>query len=570
MSQPEILHSPWPLIYEHIDSSTYDHHHHHQDIEPYSFTMVDHVGDDYGIIMDDHVEHDYEFNTLLSTPENSTLSEISIFTNNHIQFPIDEETLELPSLMELEFFDSLLSPQICNIQEHEYHEESEGSFPSQNFPDNLEGYSSNPIGDNCKMAASVTYDNSPSQNTLYDAWSPTVSMKSDFSSIQQSLILPQENMEIENQVSLPHLMEAHGEALEKGQKALAEVNLKCISQKVTTPIGDSLETLAFYLAQEVTNHGDYLKGEAYKNFQAAFKVFYQGNLVAKIAHFSAISSILEAAMLVDCDEIHIIDYCFGNGIQWPFLLDTVSKMNKRLKLTSIKWSDENSECVWNFEDTKRELYEYAKSCGLILKVEEKELEELISEIKIMNKRGGKKEFLAFNLMTGLPHMGMVRSRRKHAYEFLKVAEDLIKNYGSTGIITFGDGDAFEKLKNSLNFMSFFEGNLVHYKALLESIESQFSEKFSEARIACEVLFVAPCISSLDWLQTWEEMKSDGYVKDEISLEGGRLSKNVLLEVREMLRGNDNSYQARIEGENENELVLEWKGTQILRFSIWKN
>lgn len=585
MSQQEILHTPWPLIYEHMDSSTFDHHHHHQVIEPYSFTMVDHVDDydpygiimddhvdvdyvPYGIIMDDHVEYDYEFNTLLSTSENSTLSEISIFTNDHIQFPIDEETLELPSLMEL---DSILSPQIGNIHEQEYYqEESEGSFPSQNFPHNLEGQISNPLGDSCKMAASATYDHFPSQNSPCDAWSPTLSMKSDFSSIQQSLTLPQENMEIENQVSLPHLMEAHGEALEKGQRALAEVNLKCISQKVTTPIGDSLETLAFYLAQEVTNHGEYLKGEAYKNFQAAFKVFYQGNLVGKIAHFSAISSILEAAMLEDCDEIHIIDYCLGNGVQWPFLLEAVSKMNKRLKLTSIKWSDENSERVWNFEDTKRELYEYAKSCGLILKVEEKELEQLSSELKIMNETGGKKEFLAFNLMTGLPHMGMVRRRRKHAYEFLKVAEDLIKNYGIKGIITFGDGDAFEKLKNSLNFMSFFEGNLVHYKALLESIESQFSTKFSEARIACEVLFVAPCISSLDWLQTWEEMKSDGYVKDGISIDGGRLSKNVLMEVREMLRGSDSSYQARIEGENENQLVLEWKGSQLLRFSIWKN
>ncbi|XP_058739763.1 protein NODULATION SIGNALING PATHWAY 2-like [Vicia villosa] len=566
MIQQENFHSPWPLIYEDINPSTFD----NQVVDPYSFTMINHVNDDYipyTIIMDDHVENcdpydiimddhvdDYEFSTLLTTSDTTLFDNISMFTNDHIQFPIEQETLELPSLMEFESFHSILYPQIVDIQDHPYQEES-----------------SNLLGDSCKtvISSTLTTDDFPSKKISYEAWSPTQSMKSDFSSTQQSLILPQENMEIDNKVILPHLMEAYGEALEKGQKALAEVHLKCISQKVT-PLGDSLETLAFYLSQEVTNHGDYLKGEAHKNFEEAFKVIYQGNPIGKIAHFAAISSILEAAMLEDCDEIHIIDFCIGNGIQWPFLLEAVSKMKKRLKLTSIKWSDENSECVWNFEDTKRELYEYAKSCGLKLKVEEKELEELVSEIKRMNKKVLKKEFLAFNLMIGLPHMGMVRSRRKSAFEFVKVAEDLIKNYGSKGMITFGDGDAFEKLKNSLNFKSFFEGNLVHYKALLESIESQFSEKFSEARIACEVLFVAPCISSLDWLQTWEEMKRDGNFEVELGLEGGRLSKSVLMEVSEVLRGSERSYEARIEGQNDNELVLEWKGTQLLRFSIWKN
>jgi hypothetical protein len=133
MILPEILHSPRPLIYEDIDSSNFDHH--HQVVEPYSLTMVDHVDDydAYGIIMDDHVD-DYEFNTQLSTSESSTISEVnSIFTNDHIQFfPIDEsETLELPSLMELDAFDSILCSQIIDIRDHGYQEESEGSFPSQ-------------------------------------------------------------------------------------------------------------------------------------------------------------------------------------------------------------------------------------------------------------------------------------------------------------------------------------------------------------------------------------------------------------------------------------------------------
>jgi hypothetical protein len=259
--------------------------------------MVDHVDDydAYGIIMDDHVD-DYEFNTQLSTSESSTISEVnSIFTNDHIQFfPIDEsETLELPSLMELDaFFDSILCSQIIDIRDHGYQEESEGSFPSQNFPCNLNEHSSSFLQDTSEMTAVDTLinDNFPSHDFPCDPWSPTLSMKSDLSSIQQSLIFPQENMEIKNKVSLPHLMEAHGEALEKEQKALAKSILKCISQKVTTPIGDSLETLAFYLSQEMTNHGDYLKGEAHKNFDASFKALYQGNLVGKVAHFAAIFS----------------------------------------------------------------------------------------------------------------------------------------------------------------------------------------------------------------------------------------------------------------------------------------
>jgi len=55
-------------------------------------------------------------------------------------------------------------------------------------------------------------------------------------------------MEIENQVSLPHLLEAYGEALEQGQKSLAEVILRCMSQKAS-PLGESLERLVFYLSK---------------------------------------------------------------------------------------------------------------------------------------------------------------------------------------------------------------------------------------------------------------------------------------------------------------------------------
>ncbi|XP_061376089.1 protein NODULATION SIGNALING PATHWAY 2-like [Gastrolobium bilobum] len=545
MMQPEIQKSQWS--FHEVMNSTFD-----ELVEPYDFTIDDYVGEcgTYGFAMDDHVG-DCGFNTLFRTPQDSASEVFSIpfpntmLTNDHIQYPIEQETLQLPSLMEdfpmeLDDFDSILNAQVVGIDGYGCQEESEGSFPSQNLSSEVE-----------------------------DAWSPTPSVKSQLSSIQPSPTLPQEGMEIDNQVSLPHLMEACGEAMEQAQKALAEVILRCISQKVS-PLGESLERLAFYLSQDMTNQGENLKGEAFKNFEASLRAFYQGLPNGKVAHFAAVSAVLEA-IPEDCDVIHIIDFDMGQGIQWPPMIEAIACLHKTLKLTSIKWGDESPESLstpWTFEEIRRQLYEHAKSCGLKLKVEEKGVEELITEMKKMNKRGGKREFLAFNCMVGLPHMGRVMSRR-HVLEFLSLAKDLINNSGNRGIVTFGDGDAFEKVKNSLNFRSFFNGHLVHYQALLESIESHFTTHLSVARTGMECLFVAPHISSLAWLQTWEEMKRDCNLHADISMEGCRLSKKILMEVTEVLRGSEGSYQARIEGQNGNELVIEWKGTQLLRFSTWK-
>ncbi|KHN23038.1 nodulation-signaling pathway 2 protein-like isoform X2 [Glycine soja] len=544
MMQSEDLQFQWPFFED--MNSTFD-----QGVESYGFTtMDDHVGncEPYGFTMDDHVG-DCGLSTLLSTPGDSTSEICSIpfpsspmFSNDHIhiQYPINEETMDLPSLMELDDFYSILDTQIISIQGHG---ESEGSFfPSQNLSSEVE-----------------------------NAWSPTPSVMSELSTNQTSpLTLPLENMEIEKQVSLPHLLKAYGEALEQGQKALEEVTLRRISQKAS-PLGESLERFAFYLSQGMTNHGDYLKGEAFKNFGITLRALYQGFPIGKIAHFAAVSTILEA-MPQDYDVVHIVDFCIGHGVQWPPMIEAIAHMHKTLKLTTIKWGGEGSECVsspCNFDETRRQLYEHAKSCGLKLKVEEKGVEELVTEIKKMNKKGGRREFLAFNCMIDLPHMGKVRSR-KNALQFLRVAEELINTSGNRGIITFGDGGAFEKVKNNLNFWSFFYGHLVHYQILLESMESHFPTRFSEVRIAMEQLFLQPCISSLDWLQTWEEMKRGDHLEAETSLEGCQLSKNILMEIREVLRESEGSYQAKIEGQHDNELVLEYKGTQLLRFSTWKN
>ncbi|KAG5042306.1 hypothetical protein AAZX31_03G044900 [Glycine max] len=518
MMHPEILESSsWSSIYE-VNSSTIGH-----QFEHYGFEVDAHVGVSV-------------FNSLFNTPEN-TSSETSIntlpsimFTNEYdhfLHYQIEKDTLQLPTLMDVyglsmdcDDFDPILRD----------HQESEGD------------------------------------------WSPTPSLDSDLSSNQKVLTLPQQGMEIENQVSLPHMLEALGEAIYQGKKALKEVILRCMRQKVS-PLSEPLERVAFYLCQDMETRQDdfYLKQEATKNFEAAFKAFYQGLPHGKVAHFVANLAILEA-LPHDSEVIHIVDFDMGEGSQWPPLIEVIATLRKTLKLTAIKRGEEGSEVVsspWKFEEIKTVLHEHARSRDLKLMVEEKEMEEVVSELKKINKSvgSGKRDFFAFNCMVGLPHMGRGSSRR-HAMEFL----NLIKSCGSRGIVTFGDARVCEKLENDLEFMSFFERHLVHYKALLESIESHFPNHFTDARSAMECLFVAPYISSLAWLQKWEEIKeeSESYFQADIGLEGLRLSNAILMEVGEMLSGSEQgSYQARIEGQNGNQLTLEWKGTPLVRVSTWR-
>ncbi|KAK7390327.1 hypothetical protein VNO78_25630 [Psophocarpus tetragonolobus] len=468
------------------------------------------------------------FNSLFNTSTEDSLNTLPsiMYTNdNFLHYPIEKDTLQLPSFMHVydlsmdyDDFDLILRG----------HQESEGY------------------------------------------WSPTPSLNTYLSSNQRPLTLPQQGMQIENHVSLPHMLEALGEAIYHGNKSLAKVIWGCMRQKVS-PVAEPLERLAFYLCQdlEASQGGCYLTQEASKNFDAAFKAFCQGLPHGKFAHFVANLAIIEA-LPHDSEVIHIVDFDMGEGSQWPPLFENIATIHKTLRLTSIKWEEEGSEggvsSPWKFEEIRRELYEHARSCGLKLMVEERGMKEVVNELKKMNKRGGRREFLAFNCMVDLPHMGRGRSR-SHVMEFL----NLIKSCDKKGIVTFGDGKAYEKMENDLEFRSFFERHLEHYKALLESIESHFPNHFSDARTAMECLFVAPHISSLAWLKKWEEIRDESHFQAQIDLDGYKLSNAILMEVREMLIGcEEGSYQVRIEGHNDNQLILEWKGSQMVRVSIWGN
>ncbi|XP_028786391.1 DELLA protein GAIP-like [Neltuma alba] len=362
---------------------------------------------------DQDESYDFNVDALLFPTSEATSSTISY--TDHVYRPIDEEhDLQLPSLIEnsssdLDGFDPTSSSQSLGIIRG-YPQESEGSFLSQNL---------------CSEGE--------------DAWSPAPSMQSDIFTVvqpQPSLIIPEEDMEMENQLSLPHLLEATGEALEQGQKTLAQVILRCISHKVS-PLGDPLERLAFNWSQnhDPTEQGSSIKQEACKMFHHVFKAIYQGLPHGKIAHFAANSASIEF-IPEDSDIIHVIDFDMGEGAQWPPLIEAIAHQQKTLKLTSIKWEEDDSfdtnfiSTQWKFEEIRRKLYEHAKSCGLNLKVEEQSMEELAAELKKWNERGGhgngKRNFVAFNCMVGLPHMGRVRSR-SHVSEFLQVAKDFIKS-----------------------------------------------------------------------------------------------------------------------------------------------
>ncbi|XP_050229126.1 protein NODULATION SIGNALING PATHWAY 2-like [Mercurialis annua] len=398
-------------------------------------------------------------------------------------------------------------------------------------------------------------------------WSPDPSVES--TPIQSSLlVLPGGESELESRLGVLHLLKAYGEAVEKNLYELADEIKRCLSDKVSLA-GEPLFRLTFNLCQDLEKQGDYLRQESSKNYETAFRAFYQIFPYGRFAHFAANSAILDAIPADGETTIRLVDFDMGEGIQWPPLLEALARQRKgAVKLTAIKWEKEDqAPSMRSFEEAKRRLVDHARQFGLKLKVEEIGIDDLVNEIKRGNKRNGKKEWLAFNCLVGIPHMGRVRSK-KLVEEFVRVANDLIGN-SNKGIITFGNGDASETLKNSSGFASFFEGNLMHYQALLESIEMNFPNNLAEARMALECLFVTPSVSSRGWFERWMETKECADLRMG-GLESCRVSRESLEEARELVKGKQSLYDVRIGGEMSNELILEWRGTPLVRVSAWRS
>ncbi|KAJ6968982.1 protein NODULATION SIGNALING PATHWAY 2-like [Populus alba x Populus x berolinensis] len=186
---------------------------------------------------------------------------------------------------------------------------------------------------------------------------------------QSTLELPGEELQLENQVSLFHLLKAYGEAMDGGQSELADVIMRCVSERVS-PAGEALECLAFNLCHDLEKQGDdYIKRESCRNFELAFMAFYQLFPYGRFAHFAANSAILEA-LPADAETIHIVDFDLGEGIQWPPLIEDLAHLQKAVRLTAIKWKKDDcnwAPMVWSFDAAKRRLLDLARCFGLNLK-----------------------------------------------------------------------------------------------------------------------------------------------------------------------------------------------------------
>ncbi|KAI3872129.1 hypothetical protein MKW92_045590 [Papaver armeniacum] len=478
----------------------------------------------------------------LTSPVTSSESSDDVFTVTNFPtmgniasflFSPDQSSvnLELEEFNPTEFSDVL-----------EWMEESENSFPSQQQSFEQESP---------KASENSSIMNSPEVSSI---------------SIQPSqLVFPNENMEVDNHLTIPPLLKAYSEAIENEQPELAQVISRRVIDKVSL-FGTTVERFACYLFQAFETHGDsnYLHQESHKNYEVIFKALYQILPYGKFAHFSANNAILEA-IPADTEVVHIIDFDLGEGIQWPPLIEAIGKQ-VLVKITSIKSTDGETK----FEETKKRLSDYTKAFGLNLKVEEMEIEKLVTEVMKMKGIGERKEFFAFNCIAGLPHMG--RKTRQQVNEFLWAAKELIGSpFGDStcGVITFGDGEFYEESVGSyLGFGSFFDMNSAKSHALLESIESHFPCHLREARMAIECLFVAPNLCAQDWFSKWEESK-EGLRFSQLGLNGVRLSRENLVEAKELVREGESLYEVKIEGEYSNVMVLEFRGTPLVKISSWR-
>ncbi|KAL7585822.1 hypothetical protein Lser_V15G42806 [Lactuca serriola] len=395
---------------------------------------------------------------------------------------------------------------------------------------------------------------SPNQSDQSSATSSVCVASENQSPMEQT----DDSMESESQEGIHNLLMAYADAMGKGQGELATVIVKCISEKTNT-IGSPLERLALNLFQPEENQGEaYLKQESVRNFNPAFRAFYDIFPYGRFAHFTSSSVILQAVPTY-VDSVHIIDFDIGEGTQWPPVIEAMARAKRSLTITSIKLE----EHVSGFEETKRQLLNYARTFCLNLMVEEMELSQMVKGI---GGRNSGNKFLAFNCMVGLPHMGRTR-RTTQVLEFIKIAKGiLVKN---KGIITFGDGEESERMGNSPDYASFFNKHLAHYKALYESMEWGFPSYLNEARIAMETLFLAPYVSSFSWFQKWKEQRENMVFQEGFGLKGERMSMESRNEAREMVREGETPYKIRVEGDDHNEMVLEWREIPLVRVSAWR-
>ncbi|KAL5720960.1 hypothetical protein ACHQM5_013578 [Ranunculus cassubicifolius] len=384
-----------------------------------------------------------------------------------------------------------------------------------------------------------------------------------------SLVLPKEDMEVDNQLSIPSLIKAYGEAIEYEQAELAEVILRHAKEMVS-PIGSTLERLAHYFFQDSESQDDYLRQESSTNYAETFRALYQIVPHGRFAHLTANMAILQS-IPVDVESIHIIDFDMGNGVQFSSLIEAIGK-GWAVRLTSIRWKEDCDFPRWDFQDAKMRLCNHAQTLGLKLEMDEMDMEELGRELRKTKSIDTKREWLVFNCMVGLPHMGRQRSRRL-VTKFIKVAKELISHKGGSGtqgtIIT-GEGDGVEKrMRNCCGFGDFLDENMVQFHALLQSIDCHFPPHLTEAKLAIENIFLAPYISSATCYQRWNELGKNSGLETVTGLESRRFSIENFLQAKEIVQEGSSMYSMKVDEVCENAISLCFRGTSLVKVSVWR-
>ncbi|KAL1545461.1 protein NODULATION SIGNALING PATHWAY 2-like [Salvia divinorum] len=365
------------------------------------------------------------------------------------------------------------------------------------------------------------------------------------------------------ELTLINLLRAYGEAVENGEKELGEVVVGAINDK-SSPIGNTTERVAYNLFGSREGQGEHMRDEAAKNLIAAFRVMYQSLPDGRVAHFTANMAILDS-IPDNAGVVRIVDFDIGEGVQWPPMMEALSQKGMTLRLTSLRTKEECNYSFWKFEDTKEWLLSQAKQCGVKLQVEKKTVEEIGIEMMRIQRKDQGREWVVFNCMVGLPHMGRRRPRTS-VEGFLKEAKAMVDDY--EGIVVLGDGETMENLLSSSGYASYFDCLRRHYQAVFESLEKNIPIYISKARAAMESLFLGPLMCPVAWLRDWEETRRSCNFQKETRLEGRKLRLESLVEAKEMVVQGGNSYSVTIEGVGDHEMVLRWKETILVRVSIW--
>uniref|UniRef100_A0A2P2LXJ3 Uncharacterized protein n=1 Tax=Rhizophora mucronata TaxID=61149 RepID=A0A2P2LXJ3_RHIMU len=93
------------------------------------------------------------------------------------------------------------------------------------------------------------------------------------------------------------------------------------------------------------------------------------------------------------------------------------------------------------------------------------------------------------------------------------------------------------------------------------MDCHFSRHFMEARI--------PFISFLSSGQLWVDIYGESRALTEAGLEAWRMRDDSLMEAKEFVREGKNSYRVSLEGVNQNEMVLSYMGTVLVKVYSWR-